>query len=190
MEKQKWFLIKENWKDWLGNMSDEDAGKFFKALYSGEIPDGMVGVLYSSHVDEFNRINEEREKTLDKFREAGAKGAAKRWHKDANGGLIGGYTPANGVEWHTHTHTYTPTLTPTYTNTDVKEDNVCLNVHSDKSPISWDGKTLPTSQHMFNKYSVEDKMNITELVVRTPFNKLNDFQKSFVRDIKNTLVKK
>ena len=31
---QKWFLVKLNWNEWLLELSDEDAGKFIKALYN------------------------------------------------------------------------------------------------------------------------------------------------------------
>ena len=38
---QKWFLVKLNWNEWLLELSDEDAGKFIKALYNSEVPEGM-----------------------------------------------------------------------------------------------------------------------------------------------------
>ena len=77
---QKWFLVKLNWNEWLLELSDEDAGKFIKALYNSEVPEGMLGLLFKSHYEEFVRVNEKREEMLQKRSEAGKKGMTNRWH--------------------------------------------------------------------------------------------------------------
>jgi len=77
---QKWFLVKLNWVDWVTQMSDEEVGKFFKGLYTGEVPEGMLGLFFQSHYDEWCRVNEKREEMLLKRSEAGKKGMTNRWH--------------------------------------------------------------------------------------------------------------
>jgi len=85
MEKETptWFLIKEEWSKWLLQLSDEDAGKFIKAIYTGEIPTGVLGVLYQSHYEEFTKVNQKRIESKNMLSQRGANGAKMRWHKHA-----------------------------------------------------------------------------------------------------------
>jgi hypothetical protein len=85
MEKETptWFLIKEEWSKWLLQLSDEDAGKFIKAIYTGEIPTGVLGVLYQSHYEEFTKVNQKRIDNKNVLSQRGANGAKMRWHKHA-----------------------------------------------------------------------------------------------------------
>ena len=77
---QQWFLVKLNWYDWMKDLTDEEVGKFFKALYSSSEPEGMLGVLFKSHYEEFIRVNEKRQEGLLKKAEAGKKGMTSRWN--------------------------------------------------------------------------------------------------------------
>ncbi len=78
-EKQEWFLVKKNWQDWLSDLSDVEAGQFFKALYTGELPSGVMGAFVKSHIEEFIRVNEVAEANKKLRSKAGKKGMAKRW---------------------------------------------------------------------------------------------------------------
>jgi hypothetical protein len=116
-ESQSWFLIKEDWSKWLFDLSDEDAGKFIKAIYSGEVPSGVIGVLYQSHYDEFTAVNQKRIDNKNMLSERGASGAKIRWDnhaikKDSKDMLK--HTQAlknDGAEWPTGTATATGTDT-------------------------------------------------------------------------------
>jgi hypothetical protein len=78
-QKQEWFLVKKNWQDWLLDLSDQEIGQFFKALYSGELPSGVMGAFVKSHVEEFLRVNEQAEKNKQARSEAGKKGMESRY---------------------------------------------------------------------------------------------------------------
>ena len=113
-ESQSWFLIKEDWSKWLFNLSDEEAGKFIKAIYSGEVPSGVIGVLYQSHHDEFTRVNQKRVEFINQAVESGVKGAKLRWYNHAiknDKGNNRALTKDYRVESHTDTDTDTDTDT-------------------------------------------------------------------------------
>ena len=78
--KQEWFLIKKNWSDWLLDLTDEEVGQFFKALYTGEVPPGLIGVFVKSHVEEFIRVNDKAIENKKARSEAGKKGTDVRWN--------------------------------------------------------------------------------------------------------------
>jgi len=80
-EKQEWFLIKWNWESWLLTLSDEDAGKIVKALYTGVMPEGILGTLLNSHFDEFKRVNNFRAEKQKERSETNSKNAKSRWDK-------------------------------------------------------------------------------------------------------------
>lgn len=78
-EVQEWFLIKYNWESWITTLSDEDAGKLLKALYTGNMPDGLLGTLITSHIEEFHRVNDFRVEKQEQRSEVGRKSVQARW---------------------------------------------------------------------------------------------------------------
>ena len=78
-EVQEWFLVKWNWDSWLLTLSDEDAGKVLKALYTGIMPDGLLGTLVSSHFDEFKRVNDFRAEKQKENSKRNSENAKTRW---------------------------------------------------------------------------------------------------------------
>ena len=80
-EQQFWFLIKENWQDFIFTLSDEEAGKFIKAIYSEEVPNGTVGAVYQSVYQEFKAINNGRIETKKRYKSLAKLGNEARWNK-------------------------------------------------------------------------------------------------------------
>lgn len=80
-EVQEWFLMKWNWDSWLLTLSDEDAGKVLKALYTGIMPDGLLGTLINSHFDEFKRVNDFRAEKQREHSKTNSENAKSRWEK-------------------------------------------------------------------------------------------------------------
>jgi hypothetical protein len=128
-ETQSWFLIKEDWSKWLLQLSDEDAGKFIKAIYTGEIPTGVLGVLYQSHYEEFTRVNQKRIDAKNILSQRGANGAKMRWHKHAIQKDSEDVLKHNqalktyGGEWATDTGTETVTVTETVIDNKIEYNN-------------------------------------------------------------------
>ena len=81
-EVQEWFLIKQNWKEWLLDLSDENAGKLLKALYTGDMPEGILGTLVKSHLEEFTRVNTFRTEKQKQRSELATKSANARWEQE------------------------------------------------------------------------------------------------------------
>jgi len=71
---QEWFLIKKNWIDWIEELTLEQRGELLTSLYTKQLPEGLLGTLVKSHMDEFDRVNDKREEGLSKRREASKKG--------------------------------------------------------------------------------------------------------------------
>ena len=59
---------------------DEDAGKFIKAIYSKEVPTGVIGVLYQSQYDEFSAINNGRLQRKKRYSDLAKLGNEARWN--------------------------------------------------------------------------------------------------------------
>ena len=126
-ESQSWFLIKEDWSKWLFNLSDEDAGKFIKAIYSGEIPTGVIGVLYQSQYDEFLAINNGRLERKKRYSDLAKLGNQARWNKGNtrdNDGIPNNNQEIKNDPVKSPTPTLTHTLTPTLTQKVNKKGNI------------------------------------------------------------------
>jgi hypothetical protein len=108
---QEWFLVKKNWEDWLLTLTDEQAGQVFKSLYTGDLPEGLIGVLVKSHMEEFIRVNEKREEGLAKRRQASKKGNEIKYQT----------TPSGNPNDSLSTPTLSRTNTNTITNTDIQD---------------------------------------------------------------------
>lgn len=105
---QEWFLVKKNWIDWIEDLDMEQRGILLTALYTKQVPEGLLGTLVKSHMEEFDRVNEKREEGLAKRREASKKGNEIKYQSTPSG---------NPVEVDT-----TPSLSPTKTKTNTKID--------------------------------------------------------------------
>ena len=81
VKSKEWFLVKKSWKEWLLTLTDEQAGQVFKALYTEELPDGLIGTLIKSHMEEFKRVNDYTVKNAEERSKKAAESANARWSK-------------------------------------------------------------------------------------------------------------
>jgi hypothetical protein len=131
-EQQFWFLIKENWKDFIFTLSDEEAGKFIKAIYSGEVPSGTVGAVYQSVHQEFMHVNEGRIKRKERYKTLAKLGNEARWNKvnsRDNDGIPDNSSEISSYDISSRDNpvgspTLTLTPTPTLTQKVNKKDNI------------------------------------------------------------------
>ena len=83
-EKEKlWFLIKHSWIEWLEDLSMEQRGEFFTALYTGEVPNGIAGAFVKNNIEEFHRVNAYKEKISKKNQRNGIQGGAPKGNANA-----------------------------------------------------------------------------------------------------------
>ena len=83
-EKEKlWFLIKHSWIEWLEDLSMEQRGEFFTALYTGEVPKGIAGAFVKNNIEEFHRVNAYKEKISKKNQSNGIQGGAPKGNANA-----------------------------------------------------------------------------------------------------------
>ncbi len=83
-EKEKlWFLIKHSWIEWLEDLSMEQRGEFFTALYTGEVPNGIAGAFVKNNIEEFHRVNAYKEKISKKNQRNGIQGGAPKGNTNA-----------------------------------------------------------------------------------------------------------
>lgn len=82
-EEKQWFLIKSSWIDWLEDLSMEDRGEFFTALYTKEIPNGIAGAFIKNNIEEFNRVNQYSQKKREINQRNGLSGGAPRGNTNA-----------------------------------------------------------------------------------------------------------
>ena len=144
-ESQSWFLIKEDWSKWLFNLSDEDAGKFIKAIYSKEVPTGVIGVLYQSQYDEFSAINNGRLQRKKRYSDLAKLGNEARWNTGDTRDTKELSSNNKGTIWdneemdHDPVESPTLTLTPTHTPTQ-KVDNKIYTIPEEHKKIDefWD----------------------------------------------------
>ena len=124
---QEWFLVKKNWMEWIEDLSMEQRGEFFTALYTSQLPEGLLGILVKSHMEEFARVNENREEGLAKRREASKKGNEVKYQS----------TPSGNLEGVDSTPSLSRTKTKTKTSTEI-ETNIDLGIEisSNNLPIS------------------------------------------------------
>ena len=125
---QHWFLVKENWKDFIFTLSDEEAGKFIKAIYSEEVPNGTVGAVYQSVYQEFKAINNGRIETKKRYKSLAKLGNEARWNKantrDNNGIPAIPYGTNRDDISSRDNPVGSPTLTPTHTPTPTITQNI------------------------------------------------------------------
>lgn len=84
---QEWFLIKKNWIDWIDELSMEQRGELLTALYTKQLPEGLLGTLVKSHMEEFERVNDKREEGLAKRRAASKKGNEVKYNSTPSGSV-------------------------------------------------------------------------------------------------------
>ena len=83
-DKEKlWFLIKHSWIDWLEDLSMEQRGEFFTALYTGEVPKGIAGAFVKNNIEEFRRVNAFKEKISKTNQRNGLQGGAPKGNTNA-----------------------------------------------------------------------------------------------------------
>ena len=121
---QEWFLVKKNWMEWIEDLSMEQRGELFTALYTGQLPEGLLGTLVKSHMEEFARVNENREEGLAKRREASKKGNAVKYQS----------TPSGNLEGNDSTPILSRTKTKTKTNTEI-DTNIDLGIEFNGSNL-------------------------------------------------------
>ena len=133
-EQQFWFLIKENWKDFIFTLSDEEAGKFIKAIYSEEVPSGTVGAVYQSVYQEFMHVNEGRIKRKERYKTLGKLGNEARWNKGNsrdNDGIPDNSSEISSYDISSRDNPVgSPTLTPTPTLTHTLTQNVVNKIYT------------------------------------------------------------
>jgi hypothetical protein len=80
MEKNKWFLVKRDWKDILEGLTDEQVGLLMKKLYGFEIElPGLLNVVWMAMNSEFSTVNEFNDQRRAEKTEHAKKAAAARW---------------------------------------------------------------------------------------------------------------
>ena len=83
-DKEKlWFLIKSSWIDWLVDLSMEQRGEFFTALYTGEKPEGIAGAFVKNNIEEFRRVNDYKAKSSKTNQINGKMGGAPKGNANA-----------------------------------------------------------------------------------------------------------
>lgn len=117
---QEWFLIKKNWIEWLEELSMEERGQVLTSLFTKQLPEGLLGTLIKSHMDEFDRVNNKREEGLAKRREASKKGNEVRHNSTPSGNPL---TPSlSRTKTKTKTNTGTGINTITMKETPIEKD--------------------------------------------------------------------
>jgi hypothetical protein len=82
-EEKQWFLIKSSWIEWLEDLSMEDRGEFFTALYKKEVPKGIAGAFIKNNIEEFNRVNLYSQKKREINQKNGLNGGAPKGNTNA-----------------------------------------------------------------------------------------------------------
>lgn len=82
-EEKQWFLIKSSWIEWLEDLSMEDRGEFFTALYTKEVPNGIAGAFIKNNIEEFNRVNQYSQKKREINQRNGLSGGAPKGNTNA-----------------------------------------------------------------------------------------------------------
>ncbi len=82
-EEKQWFLIKSCWIEWLEDLSMEDRGEFFTALYTKEVPKGIAGAFIKNNIEEFNRVNQYSQKKREINQRNGLSGGAPKGNTNA-----------------------------------------------------------------------------------------------------------
>ena len=118
---QEWFLIKKNWMEWIEDLTMEQRGELLTSLFTRQVPEGLLGTLVKSHMEEFDRVNQKREEGLAKRREASKKGNEIKYNSTPSGNNKG----TDSTPTFSRTNTNTNTNTSTNTNT-VTEDRALL----------------------------------------------------------------
>lgn len=100
MEKNS-FILYIDQKEVIEQLSDEEAGKLFKAIYQYNynkdiIIDGMLKIIFTQFKIFFDKDNEKWELEKNRRSEAGKKGMASRWNKSDNN-VINSYNKDNSV---------------------------------------------------------------------------------------------
>lgn len=116
---QEWFLIKKNWLEWLEELSMEERGQVLTSLYTKQLPEGLLGTLIKSHMDEFDRVNDKREEGLAKRRAASKKGNLIKSNSTPSGNP--NVTLSTPSLARTKTNTKTNTMTNTKIDTPIEK---------------------------------------------------------------------
>ncbi len=100
MEKNS-FILYIDQKEVIEQLSDEEAGKLFKAIYQYNynkdiIIDGMLKVIFTQFKIFFDKDEKKWQEEKRKRSEAGKKGMASRWNKSDNN-VINSYNKDNNV---------------------------------------------------------------------------------------------
>lgn len=161
---QEWFLIKKNWKEWILDLSMEERGQLLTALYTNELPEGLLGTLFKSHIEEFDRVNAKAREAKKQRQSKAVKAAQARWGdtkgmlKHAKEVLDDAKSTKNTMLEHTEAmHSDAGTVTKTITDTDTI--TVINNVDVDRPKVSWrkDSSLNLKKSSEANRLSEDDK---------------------------------